>query len=275
MPENDIKHGSATEKRPGRWWGAFKLCEGHSMAWSFGPKRIVIGRCGNEWRIAEEAQTAVAEPEGNIAARVTRRRSLPDAGDGLRRFAFERTAPEFTVTPCTADRPVVVRLASPVTIPAGEEIVLFISSPLWLRVEVHQPGVQLDDMPIYRPSDSWFGINTREGRLCYSSRTYARMHLENLPARAQRAVTPVRLRNADTSTFVLEKLNIPVPCLSLFATETGALWTQEVSVVREGNGKTVALKIGEMPAQALTLVCGPREANATASLFTAIGEWLG
>ncbi len=275
MPKVDDKPLDQKEPPHKPWWGEFSLREDQSMVLTFGPKSIVIARLSREWFILEEPPGCIAEPDGDVQARITRRRRPPDAGDDVRRFAFGKTDPELTITPCTADRPVVARPTSPVTIPPEEATVLYISSPLWMKIAVHQPEVALADMPIYRPSDTWFGANTRDGKLCYSSRSHARMHLENLPLRAQRTVTAVRIQNADTSPFTLERLNIPVPCLSLFTTKDGGLWTEEVTVVREKGGQSVSLHIAEKPALAVERVAGSREVKGPLSLISSIGEWLG
>ena len=69
-----------------------------------------------------------------------------------------------------------------------------------------------------------------------------------------------------------------MPNLTLFAAESGELWTDTVTLARKKDGKTASLDIsGKMPTEAgkATKLHGPREKRSAASLIHAIGEWLG
>jgi len=268
-------HQPSSDHPASPWWGAYEVHDGHTIAWVFGPKSIIAGRQKNEWRIWESPFENVREPAGNVTVKLVRKKLLPNTTEGLRRYAFSDSTSEISITPCNADRPVVARPEVAVTIPPGEIVSLFISCPIWIQLDVHQPTVKLCDMPVYCPSDIWFGANTREGKLCYSSRTSARLHLENLPQRAQRAITPLRLKNASDKPFVLEKVNIPAPYLSLFANNQGDLWTEEVQITREADGSSVTLKVGTQPEQAPIFLSPPRELQPQSSLLASVSEWLG
>ena len=56
---------------------------------------------------------------------------------------------------------------------------IYVSTPLWVRVDVHDPPQFLQEIPVIRPSDTWFGPSTREGELGYAGRTHGRLNFEN------------------------------------------------------------------------------------------------
>jgi hypothetical protein len=139
---------------------------------------------------------------------------------------------------------------------------VFVSSPLWVRIEVGDPPVKLQEIPIVRPSDTWFGPTTMEGELCYASRTYARLNLENIPVRVHRAITQIIIDNKADTQLLVERLNLPVPFLSLFEASNGFLWTEAVAMIRTRDTGMAAFQIGKRPpeeASAAKLVSEPRE----------------
>ena len=72
-------------------------------------------------------------------------------------------------------------------------------------------------------------------------------------------MTPLLIRPRDRRPLLIERLNLPVGYLSLYANEQGALWTQTVTIKRE-QGSDV-LDVGTAsPAEAgaARLVCRPR-----------------
>jgi hypothetical protein len=132
----------------------------------------------------------------------------------------------------------------PLHVPAGQETTLFVSTPLWLQLQVHEPLVYLSELPIVRPSDTWFGPSTMEGEICYASQTLGRLSLKNFPHLPHRAVTPVSIHNNTEESFQLERLNLAVPHLSLYSAAGKELWTEAVSMVREADSSAASIQIG-------------------------------
>jgi len=146
------------------------------------------------------------------------------------------------------------------------------------QYEVHDPPVLLREIPIQLLSDTWFGPSTREGELAYASQTSARLLLENLPRRSNRAVTPVSFRNRAESALFLERLSLPVPYLPLYAVENEFLWTPCVTLDRESNTELVKLQIEEKPpvqAKHPRRVCEPREVVEKGMLVRAFSALFG
>src|SRR3569832_2052166 len=212
------------------WWGGFNLEQDEALRWRIGPLTLWLRRRLHEWQLAHRRD------DGEI--------DHPHLAAG-------------ELVPMLADRPVVTRPVVPFYLSGGEEVTVYVSSPLWVRILTG--GVFMQEVATQRPSDTWDGPNTREGELCYASETHCRLSLDELPWRPHRAVTPLLLRNRDRRPLLIERLNLPVGYLSLYANEQGALWTQTVTIKRE-QGSDV-LDVGTAsPAEAgaARLVCRPR-----------------
>ena len=184
-----------------------------------------------------------------------------DSKAKVTRFGVGKTESPLILTPALADRSVVIRPEIPIYIMPKKEVTLFASSPLWVRIETGDPPVLLQDVPIFRPSDTWFGPSTMEGELCYANRVYGRLALEDFIFRPHRAITVVYLKNGDSDSILLERLNLPIPNLSLYEAEDGCLWTQPI-VLEMGVGQKAGLEMKEVaPVEAKKpkLICGPRQ----------------
>jgi len=270
-----VARKTSDRTRTAPWWGEYAPAIGEITGLSFGPSRVLICRQEHEWQVL--AVTSTPEPSQEVRARVTKARSMP-ADAGLKRFVFPGTEPKLAVSPALADRPVVARPAHALSIPPGVSVRLYVSSPLWLCAEVHDRATAILDAPIFRPSDLWFGPNTLEGRLCYSSLTHARIDAVNLPHRQHRAITPVVIKNEDTETFQLERISLPVPYLSIYVGESGEIWTDAVTLVRGKGGETASIDLSDkIPKEAGKgrRLRKPREDRPTASMMHTIHEWLG
>ncbi len=131
--------------------------------------------------------------------------------------------------PATANRNVVVRPMHTVNIPPGQAAHLFIGTPLWMQCVIESNQATLFDLPVEILSDTWFGTNTRSGEICYANQTRARMLLEQLSGRPERLITPLTIRNEGEQPLVIERLNLPMPLLSIYDTGV-SLWTQKIEI---------------------------------------------
>jgi hypothetical protein len=169
------------------------------------------------------------------------------------RFSFGRTGETLLLTPRLADRSVVVSPESPFYVPANQEILLFCSTPLWLRLEVGDEKTELEEFPMIRPPDTWFGPSTREGELCYATTTAAQLRREDLHPRPHRAMTELRVRNDAQSVLALERVNLSVPFLSLYVTPEGAFWSDSVTLSRKTDGGRSEIEIVKGPPKGLNV----------------------
>lgn len=257
------------------WWGKFEIPEGRGGRWRVGPLGLWIQRGPKEWRIANKREDDPLDQELDWACPVEPE-DPPEKAE-LVRFGTERSSSDLTLVPALADRSVVARPETPFNLLAGDRITFFVSTPVWIRIQTGEPPRDLLDLPSYRPSDTWFGPSPMEGELCYASRTGARLSLENVPLRPSRAVTTVTLKNGGEDRLVLERINIPVPHLSLFQDAAGSLWTEAVNVERGSDGSLAQVRFEKGPpghVENPRKVAPPRLESKKNILFRAIGAML-
>ena len=239
------------------WWEPFQVPSGHRATLSLGPLVVHLHRGQDQWTLVSERGE-----EGNEPIRASR--TLDQAGLGtesFQRFVLHSPGGEVIFKPVLADRAVVVRPRQPVFVLPEQQITLYLSTPVWIRVDAGEPPRPLQEIPVMRLSDTWFGPSTREGELCYAARTHARHSLQELPLRPHRAVTPVRIHNRADTQLPIEKLSLPVPFLSIFGGVGCSLWTESVSLTHSADGALASLKVEPGPprgAKGASLLSGPR-----------------
>lgn len=250
-----------------RWWGRFEIPEGQAARWQIGPLVFTAVRRPQEWLLCHRSSGDPLDTSCEIACAIDPL-ELGAKGKPLR--IISSSMPEFLVlTPRLGDRPIVHRPEMTFHLLPDDEICLYVSTPLWIEVATDDPPQTLLDIPAWRPTDSWFGPPTAQGELCYAALTAARLHLENLPLRPHRAVTPVLLRNRAATSLNLVRFNLPMPNLSLYADADGYFWTRMVTVERDKSGTLAKVDLGTEPPTAArepVLVSGPRVA-AQKNLF--------
>lgn len=272
------------------WWGPYTVPVQQMYHWHLGALHSWMLRDAHEWRVAWEAGRDPLHDantcEGPMAVdEAAFSWSDPPDAYTLARYSMHATEATLRVQPALADRALVVRPEHPISIPPDEAITLFVSTPLWMRILVHEREHQLLEMPTVRLSDTWFGASTRAGELCYAARTTGRLHLDNVPRRPHRAITPIRIRNQARDTLLLERVQMPATHLALYETDEAVLWTQALTLEREANrgatGPAAAVHIrpGAPPeAEGATRLTEPREPvrrNLFVSTFSAVGALFG
>ena len=256
------------------WHGQFELSEQQTGRWRIGPLSLWIQRLAGEWRIARESAEDPTDSslELEIPAEVDELMNK----EVVDRFAVSGDSGALEVMPALADRPVVARPAKPFHVPQGQQVTVFVGSPLWVKISAGTPPIQLMDQPIFRPSDTWFGPSTMEGELCYASLTYLRLNLESVIRRPHWALTVVKILNRSDTQLDIELLKLPVSRLTLYHGPDGQLWTQDVTFERDKDGDFAALRIQNAApsfAQDAALLAGPRqsgEENVVMRAFSAL-----
>lgn len=257
-------------------WQPYEVDVGMAVRWRVGPLDLVASRGERDWTLAY--QRGLDAFDGAAGVKLPADTAYLGEDAVVQRFGFSRSEARIALVPMLADRSVVVKPEQPFSLPKKEETTLFVSTPVWIRVEVGMSGKALTEIAAYRPSDTWLGPSTLEGELCYAARTAARQTLVELPYRPHRAGTVVKIRNAADDALVIEKINIPTPLLSLHESEDGRLWTQAVSLVREESGEMASLKLERGPGPevgATKPMSGPRRPYEKGSLIRAFGRLIG
>jgi hypothetical protein len=259
-----------------KWWSEIKLRENGTALWELGPLRLAVQHLPREWRLLYEHVEVSGDEDDQWSHQIVEDSEAPEYTE-VERYVFGGTNNSLQILPALADRPVVSRPIVPFTVPAREEATIFVSTPLWAHIQVGSQSQTLQYLPIRRPSDTWFGPSTLEGELCYAGRTYGRLNLSEIPLRPFRAITEVLIRNRANSALHAERLSLPVPFLSLFATAAGRLWTEAVTMIRTRDSGQADLQIQNSPPEeaAETLkVASPREESGEALSIRAFGAIL-
>lgn len=255
-----------------RWWGETTVPEGEAAYWRIGPLNLWASHSRNEWSLASGRE---GDPmQDSLVCEIPSTRAWPETSESALRFGFRQTLDALLLEPVLADRPIVINPATPFSLPPGEELTLYISTSLWVRLQTGKPRVELVELPTHRPSDTWFGPSTLEGELCYAGKTSARHQLENVPIRHHRAISALRVRNRARTPLTVERLKLPLPNMSLFESVDGQLWTETVTWHREQDGEMAQLELGSRPPVRVTearLLTGRRVEPAGGSLIRAFG----
>lgn len=281
---------SSASDPPEPWWGSVSLDEGSGGRWEVGPSTLWLYRSAREWRLhhrpppnptatdpmLNRSGVWVPVPPDDPAAF-----GAADDATEVTRHSFRHTEARISLQPTLADRPVVSRPEHPLYIPSGESVTLYLSTALWIQVRLAESGRLLQEVPSFRMSDTWFGPSTIEGSLCYATRTAGRLHLDCLPRRFHRAVTPLRLKNTAADALALERVQLPVQHLALYTGPEQQLWTQAVTMTRRAHqdGADIQIRSGS-PAEAddASLVQSPRTSvkkGLFTSTFGAVGTLFG
>lgn len=262
----------ATERPGNIWWGDFSIGTGESVLWDLGAVRFAVQRQELEWRIACRDRPGGEQPDWQVSHL---HEIAEDFEEHWERYVSGNTDMPLHIVPALADRPVVSRPSPPFTLFPGEEVRIYLSTPLWVQITTSDKGTMLKEFPLLPLSDTWFGPSTREGDLCYATRTHARLELNATPLHVYRATTSLWLRNRASSSLVLERLNLPVTYLGLFHNGEGELWTEAIELLRDEDSDTAELKItpgSPEEIKAAQRISEPRAKSETGLLVRAFGS---
>lgn len=252
------------------WWRSYQLEIGSCRQIQVGPINIYVCCYSNEWLLAYVREDEQETEDRKWLMQAVE--GIPDSISKVFRYVFRATTGVMTLSPKLADRSVISRPRTPFNLIAGEEVIVYVSSPVWILLSVGEAKKRLEEIGVQRPSDTWFGPSTLEGELCYASSTHCRMEMDELSAKPYRAITPVHIRNQANSTLAIERLLVPSVHLSLYETSSGQLWTPRIHLTRHEDGEMAALKIDKKPpveAKGAKLVSSPRQPGAEGMLVRA------
>lgn len=235
-----------TSKKIPDFWSTPWTVKEKPLRVEVGDLSLVISRQSHEWQLAYH--WFKKENQGEFSCQYIdefpeKPISMGSRHKGVTRIAMESMTNEITFNPQLADRPVVVRPYSPLLIPANNKITLYISAPLWICINFSKKVKQ--ELPVQQLSDTWMGLMTGKGELCYGSYTHARLDQDMLLRLPYRALTPVTMRNKSHADFTLERLSIPAPYLSLYA-GAGQLTTEPLSIVMDSEKHQGVVEIGKV-----------------------------
>lgn len=257
-----------SEQNTHSWWGAYDLALDNSLLWTIGPFSLQILRREKEWLIWYLQQNFAETDEDTWS--LEKNACVNNEEGEIKRYIFSQTEESLLIMPRLADRPVVVKAVKPLHILAGQQVDMYVSTPLWFSASVHANGTELQEMPIARPSDTWFGPSTMQGELCYASNTHGRLYLSDLPLRPHRAISPVKINNQTNKPLLLTQLSLPTPYLSLFDTDGGGLWTEAITLLNDDNSDLAKVSFADsppLPHAAARKIVDARQKKETNMLF--------
>lgn len=247
------------------WWGRHTIEPRRQDMWQIGPLKLWIQHLSHEWRI----DWLQGRDWLDATVRAQPSTETPPAITDKINFVFSAGAREDVVfTPVLPDRPVISRLSTPLSVLPGETVLLYMVSPLWLRVELARNNKRVCEIPTYRLSDTWFGP-MHSGELCYASTAAAFLDLSEVPLRHHCAITAVSIRNQGAGPLRLERVQVPMPKLTLFYSPRTGFWTNSVSFERREDSEMAGLQLHREPpseASPSQAVTSPRAANGSESL---------
>jgi len=235
---------AATQAAPDPWWGEYTLTPDQIAHWQIGPLELWIARVSYEWRIAKKAGV---EGENDAIAVDLACGSMPEE---YTRFAFHKIQGPLVLKPALLDRAFIVRPERPFHLAPKNQVCLYITSPLSLWIGVGRPAIELMQIPVSRPSDTWFGASPMDGEMCYAARMFARLDFDNLVMKPFRAITAVYIDNYGDRMLSVEQVRVPLPSMGLSIDAAGRFWTQSVRYENESHQGMARLRLESAPSLA-------------------------
>ena len=208
-----------------------KLAVGESVRIEIGQLHLDITRQPKEWLVTYMHWRQVPG------------RSTLEFGEEIRqRFVLPDAVSEVSFKALLADRSLVTQPYSPINLLPGARTRIYVSSPIYFEIVIG--GRKLLELPSLRLSDTWFGLRTGPGELCYSDSTRARLDVENLDQPPFKAVTPIQISNFGSKQLVLDRINVPLPLLTLYQRRSDDRYlTSSISITLQASDENTQVKL--------------------------------
>lgn len=125
-----------------------------SLRWQIASMQLSVMRLPHEWQIAIHGNNHHGTDFDETRFALIRGKPFTGNEGKLNRCAFAAAEDNLKVMPQLAGRSVTVKPAEPFNVPSGQTTTIYVSSPLWMQLEVHEPAIKLQESPIQRPSDA-------------------------------------------------------------------------------------------------------------------------
>jgi hypothetical protein len=252
------------------WWNVYDLPPARHRRFGIGALELYLERrdldwaVGHRWNRLEDRDHWTTEDVDGFPEDLTVERYV--VGSELDCVRLEAL---------TADRPVVARPRMPLRIKDGLTARIFVGSPLWVGIALGCEEVSLE-LPSQRLKQTFFGSNTRSGELAYGLETNARLDLDHLTPAPHQLVTPVSIENRSGATLTVNRLNLPVPFLSVYAGKTG-VWSEQVRFVAQDSSSSARFEVTPGPPSDSVgnKITDPRRVAPSGHVFRAFSSLLG
>lgn len=200
------------------WWGRFSVEEDQSRFTKIGNIVLCIDHYNSEWHIASYNESEKKMLSKNLGVQILK-------GD-------------LSLMPILPDRAILFSLERSFFLPVQSSMTLYLSTPAFIRIEVGNPPIYLDEIPTEILSDTWAGKNTLAGELCYYGNSFATLRLEDVPRDNIHVTTPITLMNQSTENILIKELKMPAPFLSIFSDSQNHLWSEQITIAFEQDRST-------------------------------------
>ena len=204
------------------------LGSGESFHLRFGPLDLYIEQISSEFRVRWMTSNDWMDSSFHYHYPFTG--MYPNNLLAEKRFAYSKKAPVLKVCPCLGEKPFVVKPDTTFMILPGEKAKIFLSTPMNVRLYDKGSGDIIDEIPILKRVQTWFGETPTSGQLCFFTRIHAALLEENLPFRPHRAMTHVYIENSSGKPLPIKKLKIPVNNLTLYQDARGLFVSSSLSL---------------------------------------------
>lgn len=244
------------------FWEPQTLEPGDWRLWEAGTLRLWVKREQHEWRLTTKRR------DEEIHELKVSQDEPPPEGASWRRWAFKEEDATITLAPAMPDKPLVVRPDSPVRIPRGNEVLFFVSVPVFLQLYVGaKKDLFIHEEPSVVLSKTWFGPPTA-GELCYGLRTGCSRELNSIKKARQRAICPVVIANRSNEEFNFEKLSVRAMHVNVHC-GASRLWTEEIGVSYRGENIFSEISFSKEPPtfEPIRVLLGPAREPAPKGSF--------
>ena len=236
----------------------FKLEEGQILYVRFGPLDLYIGHFFQEWRVSWFSSNDYLD--NSFKLDLPYNGSVSEILQSQIRYTYSRSCNGYIkITPILGDLPFVAKPTKPLMVLPGETVKIFMSIPLFLRIELEEPYALIEEIPVIKSPKTWFGETTTAGHVCYSTRIKAVLDKKELVNRPYRATSQLMIENRGEDSLHVERLKVPAPHLSLYQKQSGLFVTSLIHYIRDSSGhiKTVDV-IAKENQEDLFFMAGPR-----------------
>ncbi|EKE85268.1 hypothetical protein [Idiomarina xiamenensis] len=202
----------------------------------------VVLRSDNEWLFySSNAPTVCVEHLAILPAD-----SEPEQFDDMLRWVPGKQQHQLHIKPVLPHLPVVVKPTRGIAIPGNSRAQFYTAIPMSLQLFINPAMPHSEPEPVYEMAteplqQTWFGLNTREGEVCFASADYLRLSPELLDVAAHHVLMELRVVNKESRTLRIDKLNIPVMYLPIYQLSNQQYWSPTVTIINERHSDALKL----------------------------------
>ena len=122
-----------------KWWGEINFELNEAKTWRIGQRKMSVQRKDAEWLIWNEKTEQESFEELVLERAIF---SDPTIDILPQRYLVKNTQQSLIAKPLLADRSIIVRPHSALNVLPGEQVELYVSSPLWLAFYAPSEGME-------------------------------------------------------------------------------------------------------------------------------------